>query len=57
LANNTWPQRGGTIEPWQHPAGGALEDLDEFGLLDEFGDDLDGTRAGAITATRLPVKS
>jgi hypothetical protein len=38
---------GGAIEPWQHPAGGALEDLDELGLFDELWDDLDRTRAGA----------
>ncbi len=40
-------RRGGDVEPRQHPAGGALEDLDELGLLDELRDDLDGTGAGA----------
>ena len=37
----------GDVQPGHHPAGRALEDLDELGLLDQLGDDLDGAGAGA----------
>ncbi len=35
------------VEAGQHPARRALEHLDELGLLDQFGDDLDRAGAGA----------
>ena len=39
--------RSGDVPARQHPARGALKHLDELGLLDQFGDDLDGAGAGA----------
>ena len=38
--------RGRRLQTRQHPAWGALEHLDEPGLLDQFGDDLDGAGTG-----------
>ena len=40
-------RRSGDVQAGQHPARGALKNLDELGLLDQFGDDLDGAGAGA----------
>src|SRR3984885_15941917 len=43
----------GDVPSGQHPSWGALKPLDELGLLDQFGDDLD--RAGAGADDRDPL--